>query len=237
MAGADVDVGTELRLGLPGGGAEAAKAGKRGYEDTIDLKLTLPTGGMQEDSAGKPEPAADKAKRPAEAAAADPEKPPAPKAQAVGWPPVRSYRRNAMTVQSVKIKKEEETEKQQPAGAAAGANGSNFVKVSMDGAPYLRKVDLKMYNTYKDLSIALQKMFSTFTATGKIRHRNEGKMVEAVNGSDVVTTYEDKDGDWMLVGDVPWEMFVASCKRLRIMKGSEAIGLAPRAKDKYKNKS
>ena len=30
-------------------------------------------------------------------------------------------------------------------------------------------------------------------------------MVDAVNGSDVVTTYEDKDGDWMLVGDVPWE--------------------------------
>jgi auxin-responsive protein IAA len=72
-----------------------------------------------------------------------------------------------MTVQSVKIKKEEETEKQQPAAATAAANGSAFVKVSMDGAPYLRKVDLKMYNTYKDLSIALQKMFSTFTATGK----------------------------------------------------------------------
>lgn len=30
-------------------------------------------------------------------------------------------------------------------------------------------------------------------------------MVDPVNGSDVVTTYEDKDGDWMLVGDVPWE--------------------------------
>lgn len=71
-----------------------------------------------------------------------------------------------MTVQSVKIKKEEEAEKEQPA-ATAGGNGSAFVKVSMDGAPYLRKVDLKMYNTYKDLSIALQKMFSTFSATGK----------------------------------------------------------------------
>ena len=23
-------------------------------------------------------------------------------------------------------------------------------------------------------------------------------------GSDFVLTYEDKDGDWMLVGDVPW---------------------------------
>ncbi|KAL5216997.1 hypothetical protein ABZP36_017681 [Zizania latifolia] len=235
MAGADVaDVGTELRLGLPGGGAEAAtKAGKRVFEETIDLKLKLPTAGMEE-AASKPEPAAEKAKRPAEAAAeAEAEKPPAPKAQAVGWPPVRSYRRNIMTVQPVKSKKEE-AEKQQTAANASG-NSSAFVKVSMDGAPYLRKVDLKMYNSYKDLSIALQKMFGTFTATGN--NMNECNMVDPVNGSDAVATYEDKDGDWMLVGDVPWQMFVESCKRLRIMKGSEAIGLAPRAKDKYKNKS
>jgi len=34
--------------------------------------------------------------------------------------------------------------------------------------------------------------------------------------------YEDKDGDLMLVGDVPWDMFISSCKKLRIMKGSEA---------------
>lgn len=80
MASADVDVGTELSLGLPGGGAEAAKAAaKRGFEDTIDLKLKLPTAGMEEAAAGKPEPVAEKAKRPAEAAAADAEKPPAPK--------------------------------------------------------------------------------------------------------------------------------------------------------------
>lgn len=237
MAGADVDVGTELRLGLPGGGADAAKAAKRGFEDTIDLKLKLPTAGMEEAAAAaaaKPEPAAEKAKRPADAPAADAEKPPAPKAQAVGWPPVRSYRRNVMTVQSVKSKKEEEPEKQQSA-ANAGGNGSAFVKVSMDGAPYLRKVDLKMYNSYTELSVALKKMFSTFTTSGN--NMNEGKLVDPVSGADVVTTYEDKDGDWMLVGDVPWEMFVESCRRLRIMKSSEAIGLAPRTKDKCKNRS
>jgi len=140
-----------------------------------------------------------------------------------------------MTVQSVKSKKEEEPEKQQSAAANASGNSSAFVKVSMDGAPYLRKVDLKMYNSYKDLSIALKKMFSTFTTSGN--NMNEGKLVDPVSGADVVTTYEDKDGDWMLVGDVPWEMFVESCKRLRIMKSSEAIGLAPRTKDKCKNKS
>ncbi|BBH10131.1 Leucine-rich repeat transmembrane protein kinase family protein [Prunus dulcis] len=40
-----------------------------------------------------------------------------------------------------------------------------------------------------------------------------------------VLTYEDKDGDWMLVGDVPWGMFLGTVKRLRIMRTSEANGL------------
>ncbi|CAN1270793.1 Auxin-induced protein AUX28 [Linum perenne] len=71
--------------------------------------------------------------------------------------------------------------------AAAAAGGASFVKVSMDGAPYLRKVDLKMYGSYRELSDALTKMF--------------GSMKES---NDYVPTYEDKDGDWMLVGDVPW---------------------------------
>ena len=36
---------------------------------------------------------------------------------------------------------------------------------------------------------------------------NETKLqADLVSGSDeYVPTYEDKDGDWMLVGDVPWE--------------------------------
>jgi len=28
--------------------------------------------------------------------------------------------------------------------------------------------------------------------------------LEGCNDSDYAITYEDKDGDWMLVGDVPW---------------------------------
>lgn len=48
---------------------------------------------------------------------------------------------------------------------AEGKSGSGclYVKVSMDGAPYLRKVDLKTHNNYKELSAALEKMFSCFT--------------------------------------------------------------------------
>lgn len=62
------------------------------------------------------------------------------RAQVVGWPPVRSFRKNNMLA---------------------------FVKVSMDGAPYLRKVDLKMYKSYKQLSDALAAMFGSFTTIGK----------------------------------------------------------------------
>ena len=34
---------------------------------------------------------------------------------------------------------------------------------------------------------------------------SENKLKDLLHGSEYVFTYEDKDGDWMLVGDVPWE--------------------------------
>lgn len=224
---------TELCLGLPGGGGggggggsevETPRAsGKRGFSETVDLKLNLQTKeDLNEKSASEEK-----------TLLKDPAKPPA-KAQVVGWPPVRSYRKNMM---AQKVNNTEDTEK-----TTSNTTAAAFVKVSMDGAPYLRKVDLTMYKTYKDLSDALAKMFSSFTtgnygAQGMIDFMNESKLMDLLNSSEYVPTYEDKDGDWMLVGDVPWEMFVGSCKRLRIMKGSEAIGLAPRAMEKCKNRS
>ena len=34
---------------------------------------------------------------------------------------------------------------------------------------------------------------------------SESRLMDLLHGSEYVLTYEDKDGDWMLVGDVPWE--------------------------------
>ncbi|XVF57228.1 hypothetical protein PTKIN_Ptkin06aG0187600 [Pterospermum kingtungense] len=237
---------TELRLGLPGGngkdGETTKNNGKRGFSETVDLKLNLSTT-KEEAMVDVAEKIKDK--NTVSPPSTDPAKPPS-KAQVVGWPPVRSFRKNIMAVQ----KNSSGTE-----GEKAGASTSNtattttttaaaaFVKVSMDGAPYLRKVDLKLYKSYQELSDALGKMFSSFTigncgSQGIMKDfMNESKLIDLLNGSEYVPTYEDRDGDWMLVGDVPWEMFVDSCKRLRIMKGSEAIGLAPRAVEKCKNRS
>ncbi|CAI0384589.1 unnamed protein product [Linum tenue] len=221
---------TELRLGLPGPTVPPPPLGKRGFSETVDLKLNL-----SPKTANNDEKMMNKDELILSAAAAacsnnDPAKPPA-KAQVVGWPPIRSFRKNVMAVQK-------SSNDAQPSKKPAAA----FVKVSMDGAPYLRKVDLKLYNSYSDLSESLGKMFSSFTIgncgpNGMKDFMSESKLVDILNGSEYVPSYEDKDGDWMLVGDVPWEMFVESCKRLRIMKGSEAIGLAPRAVEKCKSRS
>lgn len=159
---------------------------------------------------------------------------PATKTQVVGWPPIRSFRKNSLATTS---KNTEEVD-------GKAGSGALFVKVSMDGAPYLRKVDLRNYSAYQELSSALEKMFSCFTIGQYGSHGtlgremlSESKLKDLLHGSEYVLTYEDKDGDWMLVGDVPWEMFTDTCKRLRIMKGSDAIGLAPRAMEKCKNRN
>ncbi|KAH9712559.1 auxin-responsive protein IAA9 [Citrus sinensis] len=144
------------------------------------------------------------------------------RAQVVGWPPIRSFRKNSLATTS---KNNDEVDGKPGPGAL-------FIKVSMDGAPYLRKVDLRTYTNYGELSSALEKMFSCFTIGREML--SESKLKDLLHGSEYVLTYEDKDGDWMLVGDVPWEMFIDSCKRLKIMKGSDAIGLAPRAMEKSK---
>ncbi|XP_075089842.1 auxin-responsive protein IAA16-like isoform X2 [Nicotiana tabacum] len=99
-----------------------------------------------------------------------------------------------------------------------------------------------MYKNYQQLSHALSNMFSSFTignfeVQGMKDFMNNRKLMDVLNSCDYVPTFEDKDGDWMLVCDVPWGMFVESCKRLRIMKGNEAIGLAPKAMEKCKNRS
>ncbi|XP_027344775.1 auxin-induced protein 22A-like [Abrus precatorius] len=125
------------------------------------------------------------------------------KNQVVGWPPVCSYRKKNSMNEASKM----------------------YVKVSMDGAPFLRKVDLGMHKGYSELALALEKLFGCYG------------MVEALKNADNsehVPIYEDKDGDWMLVGDVPWEMFIESCKRLRIMKRSDAKGFGLQPKGSLK---
>ncbi|GAB2269390.1 hypothetical protein Dimus_004309 [Dionaea muscipula] len=163
---------------------------------------------------------------------------PASKARVAGWPPICSFRRNTVASactnnDGIDDEEEEEEESKSKSKSKSKSGCCLYVKVSMDGAPYLRKVDLNTHRRYGDLSSALEKMFSCFIV-GQCGSKGDRGFRGPPGGirspklsldSDYVLTYEDKDGDWMLVGDVPWEMFTSMCTRLRIMKASDAIGL------------
>ncbi|KAG2304735.1 hypothetical protein Bca4012_063794 [Brassica carinata] len=124
---------------------------------------------------------------------------PKAKNEAVGWPPVCSYR----------TKKNNNKESSKAIG---------YMKVSMYGVPYLRKVDLGSSKGYTHLATVLEKLFGCLGLGVALK---EGEKFE------YVIIYEDKDRDWMLVGDVPWQMFKESCMRLRIVKRSDATGFGP----------
>ncbi|XP_052620528.1 auxin-responsive protein IAA26 isoform X3 [Lactuca sativa] len=121
----------------------------------------------------------------------------------VGWPPVRSSRKNIMT-----------------------SSYSN--KINMDGVVIGRKVDLKAYDNYQSLSSAVDELFrGHLAARGDASSRITNKQKDATTvgllegNGEFTLVYEDNEGDRILVGDVPWDMFICSAKRLRVLKTCE----------------
>ncbi|KAM0046380.1 putative transcription factor interactor and regulator AUX-IAA family [Helianthus debilis subsp. tardiflorus] len=142
----------------------------------------------------------------------------------VGWPPVRTSRKNIMTssnstkVMSLPLKV-----------AADGSGGkktenSLYVKINMDGVAIGRKVDLKAYDAYQKLSSAVDELFGGLLAAQG--DSSSGKQTDLSAGlldgtGEYTLVYEDNEGDRILVGDVPWDMFISSAKRLRVLRTSE----------------
>ncbi|XP_058206884.1 auxin-responsive protein IAA28-like [Rhododendron vialii] len=83
---------------------------------------------------------------------------------------------------------------------------STFVKVKMEGVVIARKVDLSLHNSYQELKDTLVDMF----------RRSGEENVEAYN-----LTYQDREGDWLLAGDVPWSCFIQSVQRLKLLRSVE----------------
>lgn len=156
------------------------------------------------------------------------------KAPVVGWPPVRSFRKNTLqATHGYKMSSELDRQETAGPGAAEASEQSNsnknafYVKAKLDGVRICRKVDLKSYDSYDSLKSALQEMFQGFV--------NDNAKLDLLHGNNYVLTHEDKDGDCLLVGDVPWQMFVASTvKSFRIMKAADATGIGEKVSAKLK---
>ncbi|KAJ0090214.1 hypothetical protein Patl1_12474 [Pistacia atlantica] len=86
-----------------------------------------------------------------------------------------------------------------------GVSNSMFVKVKMEGVAIARKIDLKLYHCFYTLTNSLIAKFAKY---GKCNKR----------GVRYTLTYQDKGGDWLLAGDVPWQTFMESVQRLEMVK-------------------
>ncbi|KAL4387006.1 hypothetical protein GQ457_09G006260 [Hibiscus cannabinus] len=160
----------------------------------------------------------------------------------VGWPPIRSIRKNLASNSSSKPASVDPPHKAANEKPAAEPNGKTlFVKINMDGVPIGRKVDLKAFDSYEKLSTAVDELFRGLLAAqrdspagGTVNKQGEGSVLDG--SGEYTLVYEDNEGDSMLVGDVPWHMFVSTVKRLRALKSSElsALGLGSSKQGKMK---
>ncbi|OEL28383.1 Auxin-responsive protein IAA20 [Dichanthelium oligosanthes] len=119
------------------------------------------------------------------------------KKRLVGWPPVKCANRRSCV-----------------------GGGGGYVKVKMEGVAIGRKVDVSLHGSYDELLRTLARMFpSTNKGAGADAEEGEAEVTqhERRRGHPYVVTYEDGEGDWLLVGDVPWEAFAKSVKRLKIL--------------------
>ncbi|XP_019193194.1 PREDICTED: auxin-responsive protein IAA26-like [Ipomoea nil] len=134
----------------------------------------------------------------------------------VGWPPIRSLRKNRASSSSFL----------KPQNLVESSQKGLFVKINMDGVPIGRKVDLKACDTYKKLSSAVDQLFTGLLAAqnGTENGYKEGGKVFAslLDGrGEYALVFEDNEGDRKLVKDVQWHVFVSTVKRLRVSKTSE----------------
>ncbi|RLM60919.1 IAA25-auxin-responsive Aux/IAA family member [Panicum miliaceum] len=140
-----------------------------------------------------------------------------PPPQPVGWPPVGAFRKSHLA--GAKAAEEPSKEKR---GSGERPAASMFVKVNLEGCAVGRKVDLQAHRGYASLSRALQGMFHGFPSDGQWRiagregDDDDDEPMKKNRTKTYILLYEDNEGDRMLVGDVPWELFMASVKRLYI---------------------
>ncbi|KAJ4722690.1 Auxin-responsive protein, partial [Melia azedarach] len=126
--------------------------------------------------------------------------------QRLDWPPIKALLRSTL------VEKAADRDRH---GHGHG-HASLFVKVYMEGVPIGRKLDLLALDGYSALMTTLRHMFrATILCPAESDER-----VHSINSQKHchLLTYQDKEGDWMMVGDVPWDVFLTTVKRLKITR-------------------
>ncbi|PON81412.1 AUX/IAA protein [Trema orientale] len=130
----------------------------------------------------------------------------------VGWPPIKSSRKKELLIQQNHIggqmikKRLKYNSSSSSSLSAASKHNSMYVKVKMEGVAIARKIDLSLHHSYQTLKNTLFTMFTNYD-----EKCNEGN-------KSYTLAYQDKEGDWLLAGDVPWQSFIKSVQRLEMVR-------------------
>ncbi|KAL2548665.1 Auxin-responsive protein IAA29 [Forsythia ovata] len=125
----------------------------------------------------------------------------------VGWPPINSMRKELLHHHHQQYHGGNWIARFPGRDNNNGARNrmSLLVKVKMEGVAIGRKIDLRLFNSYQALKHTLLHMFSKYLKIDR-------------NGTEYTVLYQDKEGDWLLAGDVPWETFMESVQRMEILR-------------------
>ena len=128
----------------------------------------------------------------------------------LGWPPINTWKKKQFHHQGHAgwITNDRNNNNNNNNNVIVGGRNSMYVKVKMEGVPIGRKVDLRLYHSYQLFTQNLLQMFA--------RYQNSGK-----NSTRFTILYQDREGDWMLAGDVPWKTFVETVQRIEIQKNEK----------------
>ncbi|XP_022982033.1 auxin-responsive protein IAA29-like isoform X3 [Cucurbita maxima] len=128
----------------------------------------------------------------------------------VGWPPIKSWRkRHLHQLQQDRLGSDQThnhywMEDNEDDGIVFNPK---YVKVKMEGVAIARKIDVGLYSSYQTLKTALINMFSS-SCYQKCGYSNDS----------LTLTYQDKEGDWMLAEDLPWQTFLESVQCMKIIR-------------------
>ncbi|KAK6927560.1 AUX/IAA domain [Dillenia turbinata] len=131
----------------------------------------------------------------------------------VGWPPINSLRQKLLYQNRHPHQNQHGRIENNRTGENRPHSRSNsmYVKVKMEGVAIGRKIDLKRYHSYQTLKESLISMFS------------KNLRSELDVSANYTLTYQDREGDWLIAGDVPWRTFINSVRRLEILNNNGSL--------------
>ncbi|KAI4997718.1 hypothetical protein ZWY2020_053060 [Hordeum vulgare] len=98
---------------------------------------------------------------------------------------------------------------------------TRFVKVFLHGEPFGRKINLTAHNSYDSLSFTLKRLGSNYSLSQYQLSGLEMSEEEGALHDDFMFLYDNMDGYRFFLGEVPWEDFTVSVKKIYIFPGEK----------------